>query len=240
MSKLCFKYKDQEIPAEFYIIPEEAFLISELCLGANYCEEYDIIKKIQKNEENFFDFSKNLIDIGAGDGNYSILLDFNHNYCFEPGKKVSCLLYANMYLKNKVENTEVYNVALGEAEGKIKFNGFVCEGTGSPDELRTDLYGEMHEIQAKTLDSFNIQNVGFIKIDVEGFEEKVIRGGLITIISNNYPPILFECWDVGHYNMTQEKHDSLFNLLKMLGYEIFEHWGDYETHLAIHKTHLNK
>ena len=34
-------------------------------------------------------------------------------------------------------------------------------------------------------------------IDVEGFEEKVIRGGLLTIISNNYPPILFECWRAG-------------------------------------------
>ena len=90
------------------------------------------------------------------------------------------------------------------------------------------------------LDSFNIENVGLIKIDVEGFEEKVIRGSLLTIIKSNYPPILFECWDVNFCNMTQEKHDSLFNLLKTLGYEIFEYWGDFETHLAVHKTQLEK
>ena len=98
------------------------------------------------------------------------------------------------------------------------------------------------EAETKTLDSFNIENVGFIKIDVEGFEEKVIRGGLLTIIKSNYPPILFECWQVGYNTicgqMTQEKHDSLYNLLKTLGYEIFEGWGDDATHLAVHKTQL--
>ena len=45
---------------------------------------------------------------------------------------------------------------------------------------------EFRKVPVKTLDSFNLKNIGFIKIDVEGFEEKVIRGGLLTIISNNY------------------------------------------------------
>ena len=238
MSKLCFKYEDQDIPAEFYIIPDKAFLVSERCLGVNYCEEYDIIKKIQKNEEGFFDFSKNLIDVGADDGNYTVLLDFNYNYCFEPNKKASCLLYTNMYLKNKVNNTNVYQYALGDETGKIKFDGFHVESTECFN--KDEYFSELYEVEIKTLDSFNFKNVGFIKIDVEGFEEKVIRGGLMTIISNNYPPILFECWDVGSFGMTQEKHDDLFNLLKLLGYEIFEYWGDFETHLAVHKNTIKK
>ena len=99
---------------------------------------------------------------------------------------------------------------------------------------------EFRKVPVKTLDSFNLKDIGFIKIDVEGFEEKVIRGGLLTIISNNYPPILFECWRAGQIAQdgtvfTQEKRDSLFNLLRTLGYEILEGWGNIDTHLAVHK-----
>lgn len=237
MSNICFKYKNQDDPAFYYYVPKECFILHERNSHVNYCEEYNIIQKIQKNEEGYFDFSKNIIDIGAEDGNYAMLLDFKHNYCFEPNKRSSCLLYANMYLKDKVDNTEVYLVALGEKEGLVRFDDFHCEGSSWYDKNSNC---KIYEVPIKTLDSYNFKNVGLIKIDVEGFEEKVIRGGLLTVISNNYPPILFECWDVDSYGMTQEKHDSLFNLLKTLGYEIFEYWGDHETHLAIHKTQLEK
>ena len=71
-------------------------------------------------------------------------------------------------------------------------------------------------------------------IDVEGMEEKVLRGGIGTIVRNNYPPILFECWEIGWNNMTQEKRDSMEKFLTNLGYEIIWGWGDEETHLAIH------
>lgn len=237
MSNLCYKYKNQEDKQFYYYIPEGCFIINDKFLIVDYCEEYGIIQKIQKNEEGFFDFSKDMIDIGAADGNYAMLLDFKHNYCFEPSKRSACLTYANMYLKNKVDITNVYTVALGENEGVVKFDDFNCEGSSAYSEKANS---KIYEVSMKTLDSYNFKNIGFIKIDVEGFEEKVVRGGLATIILNNYPPILFECWNVGQLGMTQEKRDSLFNLLKLLGYETFEYWGDHETHLAVHKTQLNK
>ena len=46
----------------------------------------------------------------------------------------------------------------------------------------------------KTLDSFNLTNINFIKIDVEGHEEFVLRGAVKTLANNNYPKILFESW----------------------------------------------
>lgn len=233
MGGLIIKYPDQHNNGEYYWIGEDA--LAKDTEDIHYFAELDIIDKIKENKEGYFDFNKNLIDIGACFGGYSMLLDFKHNYCFEPNKKYMCLMYTNMYIKDKVNNTDVYNCCLSDTESVIKYNGFCCEGCNSSDESRTDLYGEMHNMQAKTLDSFNILNVGFIKIDIEGFEEKALRGGVGTIIRNNYPPILFECWDVGYYGMTQERRDSLFNFLKELGYEILEYWGDFETHLAIHK-----
>lgn len=233
MGGMVTKYPSQDKTEEYCWIGNDA--LAKIDCHERYFAEMDIVNKIKENKEGYFDFSKNLVDIGACYGAYSVLLDFNHNYAFEPNKKFVCLIYANMYIKDKYDNTDVYNCLLSDTEGVINYNGFCCEGSNSPDESRIDFYGEMRETKTRNLDSFDLNNIGLIKIDVEGFEEKVLRGGIGTLIRNNYPPILFECWNVGFFNMTEERRNSLFKFLKSLGYEILEYWGDFETHLAIHK-----
>ena len=49
---------------------------------------------------------------------------------------------------------------------------------------------------SKTLDDFLpvFDNIGFIKVDCEGMDWKVIEGGRKTIELFGYPPILFENW----------------------------------------------
>ena len=233
MSGMIIKYPTQHWSGEYNWIDDTALVKSDI--DTRYFIELDIINRIKENKMGYFDFNKNLVDIGANFGGYSMLLDFKNNYCFEGNKRFACMLYANMLIKDKYANTEVYNCVLSDKVEEIGYNGWCCEGCGSPDEVRGDLYSDMHKVKTSVLDSFGLTDVGLIKIDVEGFEEKVLRGGIGTIVRNNYPPILFECWDVGYYNMTQEKHDSMFNFLRGLGYKIIEYWGDFETHLAIHK-----
>lgn len=219
------------------VIPQNCFCITDRLPFINgLCEEYNIIKKIQENKEGYFDFSKNLIDVGAEDGNYSMLLDFNENWCFEPNKHMCCLIYTNMYLKNKVCNTHVYNCGCGEKEEDVQFNGFAQHGSGfykqSENRKLDKSYETMHKIK---LDSLGIENVGLFKTDTEGFDLEVLKGSVETLKKSNYPPILFECWNVGCLEMTQERHDELWDFLHNLGYDVLEHWGDHETHLAIKK-----
>lgn len=165
-----------------------------------------------------------------------MLLDFDKNYCFEPNKRMCCLVYTNMYLKDKVKNTEVYNIALGDKEnGSMIFNGFTEKGGKIWDMSMNRCENGIEIVPKTTLDSFGFKNIGLLKTDTEGFDYFVIKGGINTIIENNYPPILFECWDIGHVGQTKEDHDLLMDLIKSLGYKIIEHWGDHETHLAIKK-----
>ena len=233
MGGLIIKFPYQHNNDEYFWIDKDALVRCDVC--SSYFEEYDIVNKIKANTEGYFDFNKNLIDIGACRGGYTVLLDFKYNYCFEPNKTFIAILNANTLIHDKVYNTEIYDCCLADYKGIVNYNGFCCEGCGSPDEAQDSWCGEMKPTEVRTLDSFNLSDIGFIKIDIEGFEEKALRGGIGTIIRNNYPPILFECWDVGYYGMTQEKHDSLFSFLRGLGYEILEYWGDFETHLAVHK-----
>ena len=119
------------------------------------------------------------------------------------------------------------------------FNGF-AEETSVMYEQSMDMVengrNKIEVVDKTTLDSFNIRDVGLIKVDAEGRDYFVLKGGIHTIIENDYPPILFENWDVGCFKQTQEAHDRIFDFLKSIGYDtIYEHWGDSETHLAIKK-----
>ena len=200
-----------------------------------YTPEVNIINKIKINEDGYFDFSKNMIDIGANVFVYSFILPFNFSYCFEPNDFFINMGKINMSIHNKDNKYKIFNTILSDKEGEIiQYDGFTCltNNTVIPD-IQED-FNKVNMVSSK-LDSFELSNIGFIKIDVEGYEYKVLKGGINTIINNNYPPILFELWDIDNKNMTQEKHDELKNFIENLGYEILWYWGDYDTHLAIHK-----
>lgn len=204
-----------------------------------YFHEANILSKINQNEDNYFDFDKSIVDIGAHVGCYSFRSSFKYIYAFEPNEKVYHLLCVNLMIHNRYDISKVYNVMLSDKKEKIEFDGFHAklndQNTEHFDDLHNDLTRCVEFRNSHTLDEYNCENVGLIKIDVEGMEEKVLRGGLGTIIRNNYPPILFELWEVGFYGMTQEKRDSMKTFLEDLGYEILWNWGDSMTHLAIHK-----
>ena len=228
--------------------------------NSDYFDEANILTKINLNEENYFDFNKAIIDIGAYVGYYSFRSNFNKGYAFEPNKFISVFTQINLIMHNKFDNFKVYNALLSNNKTPIKFDGFNNEYTFEEDlndvELKLNkdnIYiHDVNLVVPHMLDEYNCQDVGLIKIDVEGMEEKVLRGGLGTIIRNNYPPILFECWDVGthlidenghlisFYNINEDKHNSLQKFLEDLGYEILWNWGNEETHLAINKKFYNK
>ena len=121
---------------------------------------------------------------------------------------------------------------MSDINEEINYNGFETEYSN------VDNFEDYFHMITPTsvLDTYDdINNVGFIKIDVEGMEEKVLRGSIQIIKNNNYPPILFELWPVGYHNMTEEKHQSLVNFFTELGYNIIWKYGQFDTHLAIHK-----
>ncbi|TAL39835.1 MAG: FkbM family methyltransferase [Alphaproteobacteria bacterium] len=151
---------------------------------------------------------KLVLDIGANIGVIAQALAFAGFTveAFEPQPEVFELLTANF--KGKA-----HNVALGEARGKtimpkliyserFNFGGVSCETTS---RSRGGI-----DVHVEKIDDYKFDNVGLMKIDVEGFEERVLRGAVETI--NRCSPILYLEDD------REQKSASLHAFLQELGY----------------------
>lgn len=154
---------------------------------------------------------KVFLDIGAHSGTYTISLA---KYCktvhsFEPQRMTYYSLCGSVALSN-AENVFCHNFGLGEETqtGQQTLNIVSDDGGGSTIQPITSIK-KTELITVKTLDSMNLQDIGFIKIDVEGNELNVLKGALNTLKQSNYPKILFES---NTYN------SELFSFLDNLGY----------------------
>lgn len=177
----------------------------------------------------FMDTTKTFLDIGAHTGTYAVTLSdcFNKVYAFEPQKMTYYALCGTVCLSNKY-NVECINSGLGSVNqiGNNILNIISIDGGGSTvGDVSNNLILRKETININTLDSYNIDNIGFIKIDIEGNELNALKGGEETLKRSNYPKILFEC---------NEYVAELFEYLESLGYEIHKINGCVNMYLATH------
>lgn len=145
---------------------------------------------------------RNAIDIGCRDGDFTQPLnnDFKNTYCFD---------YRNR-MKIKGPKIHYYQCALGDINEKVKaFKGVITE---KRDGITPSI------VTQKTLDSFNFEDIDFIKIDVEGHEFKVLMGGVETI-KKYKPTILVEENESTEFFNKGKMFDAT-KFLENLGYKI--------------------
>jgi len=163
--------------------------------------------------------NKIFLDIGSHTGTYGISLSkyCKHVYCFEPQKMTYYSLCGSVALSN-ITNITCLNFGLGsnEQSGKNMLKIVSNDGGGSTLHSNNMNVLKEEEIEIKTLDSLNITNIGFIKMDVEDNELFVLKGSIETLKQSNYPIILFE----SNYNNTE-----LFDYIKYIGYNVIKIQG---------------
>ena len=163
------------------------------------------------------------LDIGAQSGLYSLLGNFYPNiliHSFEPyGPNIKCL-NDNLQLNN-ITNVITYKFALGEKNDKLKLkippnhNGLITLGSNP---LRFDKWTE-EEVDVKRIDDlFADTPINFIKIDTEGWEYYILKGGIKTI--TKWKPEIF--LEINETNMRQANVElkQLQKLLQDLGYSL--------------------
>jgi len=132
------------------------------------------------------------LDIGGHIGTHTLALsrfvgDEGSVHVFEPQIKLFSEIVINMHL-NKCNNVVFHRRALGNVNKWAEM-----QPTTPWNEGNTLVGKGGDKVQMVRLDDFHFTNVSVIKIDVEGFEEKVLEGAKETILLNK-PVMLIELW----------------------------------------------
>ena len=198
-----------------------------------------------------------IIDCGANNGNFAV--DFAHLvgekgrvHCFEPQRIIYYQLCSNVFI-NGLDNVYCHHAAVGEKNGKTEievpdyFNlgavnfGNIC--------LKNKTSKNTEIVNIVTLDSYDFDNVIFIKMDVQGYEPFVFDGALETIKKHRpFIQVEFEQPNLIKFGWTE---DMLEQKIKDLGYEvhIFKKTAKFNTYngicldricIPIEKKHLIK
>ncbi len=165
------------------------------------------------------------IDVGANIGFYTVPIACAAKkmdariIAFEPLQANLVRLRENIRLNDIADVVEVFPYGLSSLPGTAQltlredFQGGGETGNASIkiDDGNDDKF-EAVEITLKTLDEWInvIENVGIIKIDVEGHEDHVLRGGR-NIINRDRPIIMIECGNYFYVRRGVDLYQTLFD-----------------------------
>jgi FkbM family methyltransferase len=164
------------------------------------------------------DRRKTSLDVGANFGTYTLPLSrlSQRVIAFEPMPACAQVLRKWAFGRNVTVN----ECALGEVNGVMTLrapwvNGRVASTRASlvrvtPEEM-------LLEVRVRTLDSLALTDVGFIKIDIEGFELPMLRGAARTI-ERCQPHVLVEIDGASLGLAAVEDTFSWFEDQRYLGY----------------------
>ena len=144
------------------------------------------------------------LDIGSNIGQWTrpLAKRFASIVCFEPNPNFRECFKKNIQEKNVL----LWPYGLSDREHKAK-----------QDFNSTVLHDDDGDIDCRTLDSFGLTNVDFVKIDVDGFEIPLLTGAKETLAKNN-PVINIEMKKDKRNNIAQQ----CASILKDLGYKFFK------------------
>jgi FkbM family methyltransferase len=158
---------------------------------------------IRSQAYKFINSWRGCVDAGANAGMWTRFMmgDFEKIYAFEPNPVFIECFKRNIDLSKNVQLFE-YGLSNQTHTATNNFNSTV-------------LSKEPGSIKCRTLDSFNLSEIDFIKVDVDGFEDVLIEGAVETIQRN---------WPVINIEMKRAKRLSVCkkaeSILKDLGYSM--------------------
>jgi len=178
----------------------------------------------------FCDGNGVFLDVGGHTGTYAINLadSVSEVHVFEPQRATYYALCGGIALSGLSQKIRAHNFGLGSPEqvGHQTLNIVSVDGGGSSIQPQNGVLNK-EDIEIRTLDEMSIDRVCFIKMDVEGNELDVLKGGQQTIRRSGYPRILFE---------SNTENRELFHYLREnLGYsKIIQINGYANMFLAVH------
>jgi len=191
----------------------DRYITRSLELYGEYCpEEWRMLKQIIRP-------GMTVVEAGANMGTHSVDIARacapGPFYAFEPQPRIFQILCANLAL-NDIGNAFAYPEGCGEAEGEAIVPLVDYSSTGNFGGLGLAPPGETGvRVRVRPIDALELSACGLLKIDVEGFEPKVLRGARRTI-ERCRPVIYLE-------NDRAAQQEEVISLVAGMGYRLYWH-----------------
>jgi len=153
-------------------------------------------------------------------------LDNAEIYSFEPVPDTFAVLQSN-FENNAVSNIHRFNIGFSSAAGTYDIG--IAEDSGSNSLVRTNETQDTVACEFDTLDGFfeqhDVEKLDFLKIDTEGHDIEVLKGGEKTILSHR-PVIQLEINRVGSEQSEQYDIDWFTEFSDQYAESYFEIYRD--------------
>ncbi len=194
-----------------------------------YCDDFESRERLFVNA--FLRPGDVFVDVGANIGLFSLLAahrvgDSGVVYAFEPAGKTFHRLRENTNL-NRFSNVQCFQLALSDEAGEFPF--YTSEdGYDAWNSIARPIAGKSFTrefIQCVTWDRFAplhrlVGKVAMMKIDVEGWESRVIEGARESLSKQDAPLLQVEFTEEASAS-AGSSCEQVYHLLEDLGYQMF-------------------
>ena len=193
----------------------------------------------RKTWRNLAGTARLVLDIGAYTGIYALeACSVNSEakvMAFEPNPYMRARLNMNL----KINDFHIDSLEYGLGSEISQLNLYLPFGeTTSIATMIPVGQSEKIQVSVKTLDSLALQGLDLMKIDCEGFELEILKGGRETI-KRYLPTILMEALSHGEYESQSEFLGNL-GFVDLFPEGIGQRFGDDRNHLWVHNSNLEK
>lgn len=148
--------------------------------GERYIEERHLLKQLVRP-------GMTVVDVGANIGFYALMLNSYLNgqgaiICLEPDPTNLIELRANVAANRLAQHISILPMAAGSEDGTVSFEPGLNAHAAEAGTL---------QVAVRKLDSLNLAQVDFIKMDVEGYEGAVLDGAR-SLIERCRPTLFLE------------------------------------------------
>lgn len=201
--------------SKFYVRNGETGLTQNIYVGLAEFEDMSFLLHCLR-EDDFF------VDVGSNSGSYSILAGSvvrARVLSIEPIRESYERLEQNFILNGLYIKSKALNIGLGAESGILRM-------TSKLDTTNQVVLGESEsgttQVEIRTLDEIcQSENPVLIKIDVEGWETEVLRGGVETLQNHSLLGIIIELNESGRrYGFSDS---DIIKTLKGFGFEPYSY-----------------
>lgn len=197
--------------------------------GSEY--EPDVWKHLMSNLKK----GDTVVDVGANIGLYAIAIakhvgSQGRVVAIEPNEKNFKTLKQHIRLNKTSDNTTAIKAACGEKESMVHLSG---GGLTASVSRTNDMEQSADSVRCLSLDGLNEKKIDIIKIDVEGYEDMVLRGAERLLSDPNRKPRLIYL-EVHPFAWADIKKTGEFILstLKQAGYSVADVEGSEVTSIS--------